>query len=254
MGKPIMVIVSVLVLVVAVIFFLPLWTQKGRTLAPDAAKTIHGDVARDQSRANPSASNEGGSGAPETGTSTDPALAMQRSAKARAKIKLSAQTSLEDIASLKRILAEAQPGARNMFENGMALMKSGHFPEARSVFQSFILNYPGSALEPPAYFGIGVASYLGGDSDKAADQFNDFMMSFSKDTGLEDFFQAAQIDLAVAEIQLMRSASNEEDRRAAAGTASFALTNFLLKRPNSPQAPAARVALNEVLTLLTRPR
>lgn len=254
MGKPIMVIVSVLVLVVAVIFLIPLWTQKDRPLPPDAAKTVHGDLVRDQSRGNPSASNESGSSAPERGTSTDRAFAIQRSAKATAKIKLAAQTSLEDFASVRRILAEAQPEARNVFENGVALLKSGHFPEARSDFQSFILSYPGSALEPPASFGIGAAWYLGGDSEKAADQFKDFVVSYSNQMGLADLVEAAQINLAVAEIQIMNSASDEKDRRAAATAASMALTPFLLRWPYSPQAPAARIALNEVGAYLSRSR
>ncbi|MGA2263100.1 MAG: tetratricopeptide repeat protein [Acidobacteriota bacterium] len=242
MGKPMLVIVSVLVLAVAAIFFLPLRTQKDRTISSDAAKTSDGDIARDPSQANLPASNEGGPGAAERGTGVS-----------RSKAKLAAQSSLEDIACLRRMLAEAQPEVRNLFENGIALMKSGHYPEARSVFQSLILSYPGSALDAPAHFGMGVASFLGGDSEQAAGQFGDFVTSFSSDAGLEDFAQAAQIDLAVTEIQLMRSAASEKDRRVAALAVAKALIPYVLRWPNSPQTPAARAALDEATSYIMKP-
>jgi hypothetical protein len=87
---------------------------------------------------------------------------------------------------------------------------------------------------------------------KAKETFEDFIALFAN--GPEDLVQAAQIDIAVICIELMRSAPTLGYRIGAAAEAAQVLKNFLLRWPNCPRAYDASIALKNVQDFLFNPR
>ena len=111
-------------------------------------------------------------------------------------------------------------------------------------------NAGASALWAHAY-----SFYSEGGSDnmqKAKNTFEDFLTLFTN--GPEDLVQAAQIDIAVIDIGLMRSAPTLGYRIAAATEAAQVLRNFFSRWPNCPRAYDAGIAMKSVQNYLLNPR
>ena len=154
--------------------------------------------------------------------------------------------SLADIPALRRFLPGSSPETRTLFERGLALMGDGDYPEARVAFQTLVRRYDGDTLKKPAFFVYGITYYLEGDLALAADQFENFQIFFGNDQEVQDFALAAQFDLAVTEVELMRTATTEQARLAAAHSALIALNTFLQRWPDSPEATDATSYLIEL--------
>jgi tetratricopeptide (TPR) repeat protein len=159
------------------------------------------------------------------------------------------QPNLAEAPAVQRILAALQPEARLLFEEGLRLMREGAYAEAWMTFQRIIQTNPGSKTVGLCYFAMGLARYLEGGVENlqtTSDLLRNFLVLTQIDTELAVFADAAQIDIAVAEIQIMHSVSDEKEAITAAEVALKALTSFLQTWPNHVQAPAARSALLEV--------
>jgi len=169
----------------------------------------------------------------------------------------SKRVSIEQVHAIQEFVINSDPKISSMFEDGLSYMAIGKFLEARLAFQTIIRSYPGCPLEAPAYFALGVSFYREGGTENlliAADQFRNFMIFFPREPEYEEFRKAAQIDVALIESQLMQSAQSDKDKLIAAQAAAKAFSSFLLKWPNDPQAPAARVSLEELQDFLSARR
>ncbi len=159
------------------------------------------------------------------------------------------QPNLAEAPAVQRILAALQPEARLLFEEGLRLMREGAYIEAWMTFQRLIQTNPSSKIVGLCYFAMGLTRYLEGGVENlqtTSDLLRNFLVLRQIDPELAVFEDAAQIDIAVAEIQIFHSASDEKEAIAAAEVAVKALTSFLQTWPNHVQAPAARSALLEV--------
>jgi hypothetical protein len=159
------------------------------------------------------------------------------------------QPNLAEDPAVQRILADLQPEARLSFEEGLRLLREGAYVEAWATFQQLVQTNPDSKIIGLCYFAMGLTRYLEGGVENlqtTSDLLRNFLVLRQINPELAVFEDAAQIDIAVAEIQIMHSVSDEKEAIAAAEVAVKALTSFLQKWPNSVQAPAARSALLEV--------
>ena len=147
--------------------------------------------------------------------------------------------NLADIPSLRKFLPGSSPQTRTLFERGLALMRDGDYREARIAFQALARGHAGDPFEAPAYFLCGITYHQEGDLAFAAEGFRNVQLFFGDDQAAQDFVFAAEFDLAVTEVELMRTATTEQARLAAAHSALIALNTFLQNWPNSPQATAA---------------
>ncbi len=156
---------------------------------------------------------------------------------------------LEKIPSIQKLILDADPRARDLFESGLSYLNDGKFVEARLAFQVIVRQYPESGLEAPAHFAIGLSWYQEGDTENlllAADQFKNLLLFFPREPELEELRRAAQVDVAVIDMQLMRSEDSFEHAMISAEAAAGALKAFLLKWPNDPLAPSVSASLIEV--------
>lgn len=172
-------------------------------------------------------------------------------------VSASARQDLSEIPSLRIALAESVPVTRNLFENGLTYLYQGEFVKSRLAFQTLIRSFPGCKLEAPAYLACGISYFREGGTANlmiAADQFKNYMLFFPAKEGMPELFQAAQINLAAAEIQLMQSAANEKERWNSAVVAAKTLAAFLNQWPDNPQAPAAHASLWQIQAYLSQLR
>ena len=165
--------------------------------------------------------------------------------------------NLNEGASVKRILAESDPGAAALFEEGMELMDRGDSDGARGRFEHLIETYPNDKAKALASWAIGLSYYLsyywqGGTHNlhQAANQFIRFRDAYESDKNLEELVYAAMIDIPVVSIDLMYSAPSEYERTHAAALAETTLKAFLERWPDDPQASVARAALDEVQSFM----
>jgi hypothetical protein len=169
---------------------------------------------------------------------------------------LAVQRDLENIPYLQEALAESPQKIKGLFAVGLAKMRMRKFVEARLAFQTLIRLSTECKLAAPAYLAVGVSYALEGGEENlmlAADEFKNYMIFFPPNEGVPELFQAAQIDLATVEIQLMQSADGEKGRRTDGTVAVETLTAFLNQWPDNPEAPAARAWLALAQYYLSRP-
>lgn len=154
----------------------------------------------------------------------------------------------------RRVLAESATQARSIFEAGMNYLRDGEFMKARLAFQTIIRSFPGDKAEAPAYWAVALSYYREGGLENlmlASDQLRNYLIFFPDEKGLEGFAEAAQIDIAIVEREIMRMSGDDRERMMIAAYASFqAVEAFLKKYPNSPRAAAAWDCLAEVLANL----
>jgi hypothetical protein len=90
------------------------------------------------------------------------------------------------------------------------------------------------------------------NAQKAKTTFQDFLALFAN--GPDDLVQAAQINIAVIDINLMQSAPTLGYRIAAAREAVQVLKNFFSRWPNYPRAYDVSIALENAQNFLANPR
>lgn len=164
-----------------------------------------------------------------------------------------AQPDLQEGGSVERIMADTEPAAREVFDDGLKLMRGGSFSEAREAFQQIVDTSPDRKAKAAACWAIGLAYYLEGGAvnlHQAANQFIRFRDSYGSDEGVKPLVEAAMIDIPVVSIELMHCAPSQYERTSAASLAAKTLSAFLAAHPDSPQAPAARDALRSVAEFL----
>jgi len=155
----------------------------------------------------------------------------------------SAGTEIADY--LYALLSQADPHKRVRFEEGMDLMARGEYGEARQVLQEF-QDSGETSLRAPSHWALALSYYLEGGEDNlclAAGRFADFVVNYSEPDVL---LEAAQIDLAIVSMDLMRTGSTERSRADAAWAAARALKAVLARWPDNDQAPAVRSSLHQV--------
>jgi TolA-binding protein len=147
------------------------------------------------------------------------------------------------------VLAQSGPKTRELFETGMSYLRNGRYVEARLAFQTLVRTYPGDKAQALAYWAMGLSFYKeGGDANllMASDQLRNFLIFFPGEPGLEDLAEAAQMNIAVIETEMMDYAQSEKQKINAAKITSQALTQFLKAYPDSLEAPAAQIHLVEI--------
>ena len=166
---------------------------------------------------------------------------------------LPVETALKVPSFLEQILEGADPEEAMLLEQGMGFMKAGNYEEARRLFRALMDEHPDSALKAPAQWALAHSYYLEGGADNialSAGRFGDFLARFSKYKP-EILVEAAQIDLAIICMDIMRSDAKEQVRMEAAAAAASALREFLNRWPDNPQAAAARASLLQIQSYLS---
>jgi tetratricopeptide (TPR) repeat protein len=160
----------------------------------------------------------------------------------------------EKAAFLQRAWAKSDPRARHLFEDGLHKTRDGRFTEAREAFQELIHSFPDDKAISLASWAMGLAYYKEGGREnfrRAADAFKEFDRGYDYETDLEELHQPALIDVALIELDLMKSATPEmllsDGTAQRVGSATLGLKAFLKRWPDSPYAPAVHAALQEIM-------
>jgi hypothetical protein len=160
---------------------------------------------------------------------------------------------------LERVLSQSDPGALSSFESALANLRKGQYAEARETLQELLHSFPKDKTAKLATLAMAVTYYQEGGREnfrKAADSFGEFLLGGDYSPELDDIYQAALIDVAAIELYLVKSASPdllpEELTESRVGLATLAMVAFLEKWPDSPYAPAAQSALQELLWFASR--
>jgi outer membrane protein assembly factor BamD len=135
---------------------------------------------------------------------------------------------------------------QNLLSLALTLTDRGEHRYARATLQSIINSYPDSQFVPDAYWAIGLAFYKEGGTHnlgKAMDQFHSFLLFFPN--GPSDLVQAAQLNIASIHLDLMHLGDSGPATIRHAQAAEKILTEFLVRWPQHPEAPAARHSLSE---------
>jgi len=162
------------------------------------------------------------------------------------------QDNVELSSLLQQLLAGADPESAALLERGMKLLQAGDFAGSRREFQAILDNYPQSVLRPPAQWALALSYYREGGEENmtlSAGRFADFLARYSSYKP-EVLVEAAQLDLAVICMNIMRTGPNDKVKIEAASAAARCLQTFLERSPENPQAPAARVSLLQIQSFL----
>jgi outer membrane protein assembly factor BamD (BamD/ComL family) len=140
--------------------------------------------------------------------------------------------------------------------SGIDKIRNGKFAEARTALQLLIDLFPNDGSVPLANWSMGLAYFKEGGREnfrKAADKFKEFDLGYDYEPDLEELQQAAEINVALIELDLMKSATGEmlrsEMTAQKVGEAVLGLKSFLANWPDSQFAPAAQAALREIMDL-----
>jgi hypothetical protein len=154
----------------------------------------------------------------------------------------------------QEFLNKSNPKARELFETGMAYLRSGRYTESRLAFQTLIRTFPGDKAEPLAYWTMGLSFCREGGYENfqlAMDQFINWLIFFPAEGGLEDLAQAAHVNATVLGMELMDTAPDEKGKIWAAKMTAQALTQFLKGYPGSIGASDAQSNLAELQKYLS---
>jgi hypothetical protein len=217
----------------------PMRTSQGiRRVPPEsAATTPHSDASRLEDAAGVPAESTAGS----------------QSQSAVRKPLLPGETMPELPSLLEQILLESDPAVAALLLRGLELLKAGHYIEARSVFQAIMEEHPESGLRPVALWALALSHYREGGTGNlalSAGRFADFLARYGQFRP-EILVEAAQVDLAVICMDLMKSDASERLKVEAATVAAASMAAFLDKWPSHPQAAAIRASLLQVQDFLS---
>jgi hypothetical protein len=148
--KLLFVVTGALGLVVVGALVLPRGAQRDRSPLPKPALAM-------AEQAMPS---RGRQEAAEKASPVNPKVPIRQN-RGRAKTPISLdQPNLAEAPAVQRILADLQPEARLLFEEGLRLMREGAYVEAWMTFQRLIQTNPGSKIVGLCYFAMGLTRYL----------------------------------------------------------------------------------------------
>jgi outer membrane protein assembly factor BamD (BamD/ComL family) len=160
---------------------------------------------------------------------------------------------MSDLRSLlAQVLLESDPAVAGLLVSGLDLLNAGHYTEARSAFQAIMEEHKDSGLQPVALWALALSHYREGGAENlamSAGRFADFLARYGQFKP-EILVEAAQVDLAVICVDLIKSDASERLKVEAATVAAASLQSFLDKWPGHPQAAAIRNSLLQVQSLL----
>ncbi len=241
-------IITMLVTLLAVLWFVG---RPSKPVQPERAEALGREGPPEGGSAAVGASN-----AAARGNSSDVSggpRGKSTNAKAAGKRVFPIETTLKVPSFLDQILEGADPEEAWLLEQGMDLLKNGKYEEARRLFRAILDEHADSALKAPAQWALAHSYYLEGGADNialSAGRFGDFLARFSKYKP-EILVEAAQIDLAIICMDIMRSDAKEQVRMEAAAAAANALREFLNRWPDNLQAAAARASLLQIQSYLS---
>jgi hypothetical protein len=161
--------------------------------------------------------------------------------------------TMSDLRSLlAQVLLESDPAVAGLLVSGLDLLNAGHYTEARSAFQAIMEEHKDSGLQPVALWALALSHYREGGAENlamSAGRFADFLARYGQFKP-EILVEAAQVDLAVICVDLIKSDASERLKVEAATVAAASLQSFLDKWPGHPQAAAIRNSLLQVQSLL----
>jgi outer membrane protein assembly factor BamD len=140
------------------------------------------------------------------------------------------------------------PPDKTLFQNGADFLERSMYTQARLAFQTLIQTYPGSELEPEAYFAMGDSFMKEGGTDnllQAEDRFRNFIIFFPTNPKAPD----AQMKIISILMGQMRTPDRDmkETERAEAE-----ILNFLRMFPNNDFVQIAKGYLDEVREVLAQ--
>jgi len=138
----------------------------------------------------------------------------------------------------------------------MAFLERGEFSQARLAFQTVIRRYEGDAAEPLAYWAMALSFYEEGGYENlllAKDQLRNYLLFYPSQEDLEGFREAAQIDIGIISMEMMRLAPDDNTRATALKNATQAFEVFLKKFPDSDLIQMASSYLSQLATLFANP-
>ncbi len=166
------------------------------------------------------------------------------------------ESNWQDAALVRRILASSDPRAGYLYKDALGKIRKGKFSETRRALQQLMDLFPNDRSVPLANWSMGLAYYKEGGREnvrKAADKFKEFDLGYEYEPDLEELHQAAEINVALIELDLMNSATGEmlrsEMTAQKVGAAVLGLKSFLARWPDTQFAPAAQAALREIMDL-----
>lgn len=134
------------------------------------------------------------------------------------------------------------PADKTLFQNGNEFLEKSQFTQARLAYQTLIRTYPGSELEPEAYFAMGDSFYREGGTENlllAEDQYRNFIIFFPTHAKTQD----AQLKIISILMRQMRAPDRDQKETI---RAEAEIQKFLTLFPNSDYAPIVRQYLDEV--------
>ena len=129
-----------------------------------------------------------------------------------------------------------------LLQTGKELLDRGQFSDARLAFKTLIRSYPGSPLEPEAYYAMGESfRNQGGKANllMAKDQYRNFIIFFPSNP------KAPDAQLRIISI-LMRQMQQESEGGKEAERALVEIRRFLILFPNSEYIPIVKQYEEEV--------
>jgi outer membrane assembly lipoprotein YfiO len=141
-----------------------------------------------------------------------------------------------------RLQTSVVPPDKTLFQSGNDFLKKSLYTQARLAYQTLIRTYPGSELEPEAYFAMGDSFYREGGTENlllAEDQYRNFIIFFPTHARTQD----AQLKIISILMRQMRAPDRDQKETL---RAEAEIQKLLMLFPNSDYAPIARQYLDEV--------
>ena len=141
-----------------------------------------------------------------------------------------------------RLQTSVVPPDKTLYQSGNEFLEKSQFTQARLAYQTLIRTYPGSELEPEAYFAMAESFRKEGGIENsllAEDQYRNFIIFFPTHARAPE----AQMKIIALLMRQMRSPDRDqkETERAEAE-----IQNFLTRWPSNDFAPVVRQFLDEV--------
>jgi outer membrane assembly lipoprotein YfiO len=134
------------------------------------------------------------------------------------------------------------PPDKTLFQTGNEFLGKSQYTQARLAFQTLIRTYPGSELEPDAYFAMGDSYYKEGGTENlllAEDQYRNFIIFFPTNPRAQE----AQLKIVAILMKQMREPDRDQKETVRAESE---ILKFLTLFPNSDYTPIVKQYLDEV--------
>jgi len=77
-------------------------------------------------------------------------------------------------------------GEREAYDNALAVLREGRYPEAAQAFNQFLVNYPGSSYADNSSYWLGETYYVTRDFDQALTAFNGLVQQYPNSPKVSD--------------------------------------------------------------------